>query len=320
MELRDLLSGSRYEGIESIDDLARVQHEKFIQDRGALPPRPHSLPLPFSTPAEATSSMAKFEQTTTAFVDAATALCEAISPAWEAAHMQKPGDKMPTCTSRWQDIFSRYGLRRSQSSSWQNALPYGINNNSARKTNCYGYAINRAKLMAQQNMGHDIHPGELAGLEYWDRDAPVKSGRELYAELELPVRSATVYNVLRKALADGLSLEPVEGGYPVYFALAADDYHWYRQDRTGYWSHKPGHNAVRNRDGDGTSRDRLITNPMTANRLHGYTRYGQGGCFLWVSPELNNRSSFTIYEPMNLTRPRKKPSILGSQFFRKGAA
>lgn len=149
------------------------------------------------------------------------------------------------------------------------------------------------------NMGHDLHPGNVAGLEYWDRDAPVEPGREQYAEMELPVRSATVNNVLKKALADGLSLEPQPGSYPVYFALAPDDYHWYRQDSTGYWSHKPGPGSIKNKDGDGGASDKLITNPMTANRRHGYTHYNRGGCFLWVPAGFGNNSPLPLYKPMD---------------------
>ena len=40
------------------------------------------------------------------------------------------------------------------------------------------------------------------------------------------------------------------------------DYHWYRQDSTGCWSHKPGSTAVRNVDNAGST----ISDPMTCNR------------------------------------------------------
>lgn len=40
------------------------------------------------------------------------------------------------------------------------------------------------------------------------------------------------------------------------------DYHFYRQDSNGYWSHKPGRQDVINVDAD----DKLIINPLTSNR------------------------------------------------------
>jgi hypothetical protein len=44
------------------------------------------------------------------------------------------------------------------------------------------------------------------------------------------------------------------------------DYHWYRMDRDGKWSHKPGPTQATNLDNSGN----IITDPQTANR-GGYT-------------------------------------------------
>jgi len=43
---------------------------------------------------------------------------------------------------------------------------------------------------------------------------------------------------------------------------ADEDYHFFRQDSNGLWSHKPGGTAVTNKDADG----RLIYDPKLANR------------------------------------------------------
>lgn len=40
------------------------------------------------------------------------------------------------------------------------------------------------------------------------------------------------------------------------------DYHWYRQNPDGTWSHKPGATEVTNKDNSG----KTIYNPVTANR------------------------------------------------------
>ena len=52
------------------------------------------------------------------------------------------------------------------------------------------------------------------------------------------------------------------------------DYHWYRRDNNGDWSHKPGKQFVRNVDQSGN----IISNPSKAN--HG--KYTQGGILLWI--------------------------------------
>lgn len=95
-------------------------------------------------------------------------------------------------------------------------------------------------------------------------------GRAAGAEAVWP----SCYHVHNAAVADGL--EPISD-YPSYVmgfktgvALVVDpgsstrnpDYHWYRLDGDGTWSHKPGQTAATNRDNSGN----VITDPRTANR------------------------------------------------------
>ena len=63
---------------------------------------------------------------------------------------------------------------------------------------------------------------------------------------------------------------PPPGMYPVALVIApGDDYHWYRQDSDGTWSHKPGNTPATNLDASGNP----ITNPETANRNNGSHDY-----------------------------------------------
>jgi hypothetical protein len=72
------------------------------------------------------------------------------------------------------------------------------------------------------------------------------------------------------AVADGLTSTggfgaPLGAGKGWYVALViwpGRDYHWYRQDNVGCWSHKPGQTAARNVDNAGAA----ITDPRTCNR------------------------------------------------------
>lgn len=121
------------------------------------------------------------------------------------------------------------------------------NGNSRQPSNnCYNYANNKATNTFAQ-------PGRAAGAQaIWP----------------------SCYYVHNAAVADGL--EPISG-YPSYvlgfktgLALVVDpgssirdpDYHWYRLDDNGTWSHKPGQTAATNRDNSGN----VITDPRTANR------------------------------------------------------
>ena len=52
------------------------------------------------------------------------------------------------------------------------------------------------------------------------------------------------------------------------------DCHLYRQDKGGYWSHKPGRTPVKNLDASG----KMIKNPAKAD----VGNYKDGGILLWV--------------------------------------
>lgn len=59
------------------------------------------------------------------------------------------------------------------------------------------------------------------------------------------------------------------------------DYHFYRQDKSGYWSHKPGRQEAVNYDSNG----KKIINPVKANRKYKYFDYSTA-CFFFC---LNNK-------------------------------
>jgi hypothetical protein len=108
--------------------------------------------------------------------------------------------------------------------------------------NCYNYANNRITNTFAQ-------PGRAHG--------------KMYTAL-------TCAAVEPAAVADGLHAVPnftatLPAGQGWYVALVIwpnSDYHWYRQDNVGCWSHKPGGTAARNVDNAGNR----ITDPRTANR------------------------------------------------------
>ena len=108
--------------------------------------------------------------------------------------------------------------------------------------NCYNYACNiRTDTFAQ--------PGRASGHMYTSLDcASVGSG----------------------AQSDGLASVDCDEGCGCgkcchEVALVMDpgvDFHWYRKDRDGTWSHKPGGTEARNIDNSG----HVITDPRTADR------------------------------------------------------
>jgi hypothetical protein len=106
--------------------------------------------------------------------------------------------------------------------------------------NCYNYSNNkRTDTFAQ--------PGRASGSAVTDMHCPA---------------------VHAAAAADGIPALPASGACQssrCKIALVVSpfhDYHWYRLDRNGLWTHKPGHTAATNLDNS----NHPITNPETADR------------------------------------------------------
>ena len=76
------------------------------------------------------------------------------------------------------------------------------------------------------------------------------------------VEPAAVSDGLAPCPNFGVPLAPGRGWYVALVIWPGKDYHWYRQDKAGCWSHKPGNTPVRNVDNSG----RAISDPRTADR------------------------------------------------------
>jgi len=125
---------------------------------------------------------------------------------------------------------------------------YWNNNATIRsRNNCYNYASNkRTDTFAQ--------PGRGCGRMY---------------------TALTCAEVTRAALCDRLHRrydcfpDSEKPRYLVALVIwPGRDFHWYRLNSGGFWSHKPGSTAVRNVDNSG----RIIRNPATCDR-GGYTQF-----------------------------------------------
>lgn len=130
-------------------------------------------------------------------------------------------------------------------------------------TNCYAYAANDP----------DGHP-------YGEKPQPgVRCGCPIDWEDPLDCFVVTAASV-----CDGLEPAPSpptpkKGFYPVALVVAPDqDYHWYRMDSNGRWSHKPGHTEATDLDASGN----VILNPETANRDYGRINYSNFCGYFYV--------------------------------------
>jgi len=66
------------------------------------------------------------------------------------------------------------------------------------------------------------------------------------------------------------------------------DYHYYRQDSNGYWSHKDGMTPATNKDADG----KIITDPKDADRFYRATRNFSDFCGYFCVPENETKKTY----------------------------
>lgn len=92
---------------------------------------------------------------------------------------------------------------------------------------------------------------------------PGRAHGKMYTALSCPsVEPAAQADGLKPAPNFSHPLPPRHGWYVALVIWPGVDYHWYRQDNVGCWSHKPGSTPARNTDNSGHH----ITDPKTCNR------------------------------------------------------
>lgn len=126
------------------------------------------------------------------------------------------------------------------------------NSPSIKNTNnCYSYSLDRPLLSQYPQVFSDKpQPGQYSGRIF---------------------ENLTCGSITQAAIRDGV-IRPdrndncPKGYHKIYLAIAPGvDYHWYREDSKGSWSHKPGNTEISNVDASGAP----ITNPLFADRDYG---------------------------------------------------
>jgi hypothetical protein len=116
-------------------------------------------------------------------------------------------------------------------------------------TNCYSYAFGRQ----EEGREDKLQPGNLSGTEF-----------KTYECNEIINKTYMDHPYMKKI--SGIN-EPVPCNH-YKIALVLDntgekkDYHWYRKDDNGYWSHKSGKDPITNLDASG----KKIKNPELSDR------------------------------------------------------
>lgn len=154
-------------------------------------------------------------------------------------------------------------------------------------TNCYYYAINNQlepKSMQLWRVRYGIYgglpqPGAYAGI---DLNNLVNMGNPLDEEYSTTGKNIVQYVTEQDYAAynqvhgGGYIFRPIgrnercpAGSYKVALIVGKTDYHWYRQNPDGFWSHKPGKTNVTNIDQQGNS----IIDPQYAEWNDRYKKF-----------------------------------------------
>lgn len=138
------------------------------------------------------------------------------------------------------------------------------------RANCYGYILNRiASDTSNSSAGHMFQPGYRTGKYYkaLTKDAIIKAVKSDMESLGRTIRSSSYSEV------------PKSNEYKIALVIAKNDYHWYRQDSDGGWSHKAGLTEVTYKDASG----KYISDPKTCDRDYVYANYSTWGGYYIIS-------------------------------------
>ena len=126
-----------------------------------------------------------------------------------------------------------------------------LDKNAHEINNCYSYIFNRV----EKNREEKLQPGDLSSGEFNNYNC-----EEIISKVDQDFEQSGLTKL--NNINDPINCTHYK------IALVIDnkgdklDYHFYRQDNNGYWSHKTGHDPVSNVDASG----KLITNPETCDR------------------------------------------------------
>jgi hypothetical protein len=151
------------------------------------------------------------------------------------------------------------------------------NNHNIKNThNCYTYALGKIVL----GLDSKAQPGYASGFDHIDD-----------SEYDCKYFRERLKNDSPASYLEKFDNACLPGFYKIFLALdPMNDYHWWRQDKTGYWSHKPGSTEVVNLDSSGNK----IKNPVKANRKYDTLNYYKPCFFACIYSDLA-RSIDSIY-------------------------
>lgn len=144
-------------------------------------------------------------------------------------------------------------------------------NDNKKYNNCYAYAMDDLEQKIEARNRKPI-PG--SHLSYYTCSKLIEGIKD-----EIPQMYFTTFDC------------QCEPGFKKIYAAVSDeddqnDFHFWRQDHDGHWSHKPGSNNPSRMDGD----NHPITNPERSNRNSDTHSYTHGCGFICIPTDSRDKS------------------------------
>jgi hypothetical protein len=161
--------------------------------------------------------------------------------------------------------------------------PHKWNDNYNIKSthNCYTYALGKIRI----GLDSKAQPGYASGYNHID-DEKDYNCNEFFKRLKKDVPTTYLEKFDNACLP---------GFYKIFLALdPGNDYHWWRLNSDGFWSHKPGATEVTDVDASG----KKIRNPLIANRKYSSLNYNKPCFFACIYSDLSRSTSY-IYKSKN---------------------
>lgn len=163
--------------------------------------------------------------------------------------------------------------------------------------NCYAYAINNQVVEPTGNqIWFKQQPGAYYNL-HRGNDEAIPQGYQSPASIIVSAveKDFNKYNAINGTTLTFTPIERYEvcpaGTYKVALVVSDSDYHWYRQDADGLWSHKRGTTPVKRTDESGE----LIIDPMIADRDDYTTFVGFFAVKPWNNMYISSKTSEYVY-------------------------
>lgn len=136
--------------------------------------------------------------------------------------------------------------------------------------NCYAYAFDNIKLRNKKPQPGNENP------EIYECSSLLKAISKDLIDYKNPSKT---YQLLKGTFSD-----PCPNGYhKIYLVLSDSDYHFYRLDDDGKWSHKPGNFTVSRLD----SKNNEITDPSKADHNYGEDLNYNRSCGFLCVPKID---------------------------------